>query len=310
MKVVLIAEESAGVQALNLLAESGCRVVSVMTSVPTRRPAILRGTTVATAAARLGYPVWPATLVRDAALGRRLREAEVDLILNVHSLYIIHPEVIAAARVGSFNLHPGPLPQYAGLNAPSWAILRGEERHAVTLHWMEPGIDTGAVAYTASFALSETDTGLSVSSKCVTLGLPLIARFLETGVRDPASIPAHPQDLRWRRYFSAAVPFGGKLSWLLGARTLTRFVRACDYHPLPSPWGYPLTRLGDKEVAVMKAKRTYKACAEPPGTLGQQVGRAAEVAAADEWVLLERVRVEGKTRRGNALPAMGSRFEV
>ena len=58
-------------------------------------------------------------------------------------------DVLEAPRIGSFNLHPGPLPEYAGLNAPSWAIYHGEQEHRVTLHWLDAGIDTGPIAYGA-----------------------------------------------------------------------------------------------------------------------------------------------------------------
>jgi len=55
--------------------------------------------------------------------------------------------VLGVPARGAWNLHPGPLPRYAGLNAPSWAIYRGEQRHGVTVHRMDRGIDTGDIAY-------------------------------------------------------------------------------------------------------------------------------------------------------------------
>ena len=61
------------------------------------------------------------------------------------------------------NLHPGPLPQYAGLNVPSWAIYNGEVTHGVSLHRMDSGIDTGPIAYQASVLIGPRDTGLSLS---------------------------------------------------------------------------------------------------------------------------------------------------
>ena len=67
--------------------------------------------------------------------------------MNVHSLFLIHPWS-SAPTIGSFNLHPGPLPEYAGLNVPSWAIYEGEKRsHGVTVHWMDEGVDTGPIAW-------------------------------------------------------------------------------------------------------------------------------------------------------------------
>jgi methionyl-tRNA formyltransferase len=160
---LLVAEESAGIQVLRALAASPHRVVAAMTAPPTRGG----GATVGGVAETLGVPVLPSERVRDAETADWIRAEGVDLLLNVHSLYLIVGEVVAAPRIGSFNLHPGPLPEYAGLNTPSWAIYNGEPRHGVTVHWMEPEVDTGPIAYSATFDLSESDTGLSVSARCV-----------------------------------------------------------------------------------------------------------------------------------------------
>ncbi len=81
------------------------------------------------------------------------------MLINVHSLLIMRGDVVEAPSIGSFNLHPGPLPGHAGLNAPSWAIFNDEARHAVTLHWMTAGIDTGAIVSEAWFDLPRTSSG-------------------------------------------------------------------------------------------------------------------------------------------------------
>ena len=83
-------------------------------------------------------------MVKDPALAESLRSEPVDLLLNVHSLYIVHQNVLAVPRSGAYNLHPAPLPRYAGLNSVSWAIYRGEKEHGVTFTKWKPGIDTGA----------------------------------------------------------------------------------------------------------------------------------------------------------------------
>src|SRR5580692_7331177 len=73
----------------------------------------------------------PVERVKDPELAESLRSAQVDLLLNVHSLYIIHQGVLAVPRLGAYNLHPAPLPRYAGLNSVSWAIYHGEKEHGV-----------------------------------------------------------------------------------------------------------------------------------------------------------------------------------
>lgn len=289
MKIVLVAEEAAGIQTLKLLHSTPHQVVAVLTSSKGAKHEF-RGATVASVANRLGYPVWDAKLVKDSALADTLREMQIDILLNVHSLHIIHPDLLSAPTIGSFNLHPGPLPRYAGLHAPSWAICEGEHKHAVTLHWMEAEIDTGPIAYLAPFDIGERDTGLSVSAKCVRLGLPLIASLLQTATSTPKAIPRIAQDLTQRRYFGPQVAYNGRLSWTLPAKKLIDFSRACSYAPLPSPWGNPKTRLHDRELAIVQMTRTYEPCSAPPGSVGKDLHDAVSVATADEWVLIHRVQ--------------------
>src|SRR5687767_14955429 len=115
LRVLVIAEEAAGMQTVRLLGDSPHEVVAVLT-----RGVGSDGGTVAGAASRLGYRVWPAPQVREHGFAETIRQEGVDLLLNVHSLFVLPADVVAAPRIGSFNLHPGPLPSYAGLNTPSW----------------------------------------------------------------------------------------------------------------------------------------------------------------------------------------------
>jgi methionyl-tRNA formyltransferase len=305
VNVLLVAEESAGIQTLRALAATDARLVGVLTA-PPRTGA---GATVASAAEQLGIETRPSDQVKGPELSRWMRERDVDLLLNVHSLYIVHDEVVAAPRIGSFNLHPGPLPEYAGLNAPSWAIYRGESEHAVTVHWMTPGIDTGDVAYEARFPIDPADTGLSLSIKCVREGLSLVVRLLEDARRGAGSIPRRAQDLARRRYYgSRDVPQDGRLEWARPARRIVDFVRAADYSPFASPWGHPRARLGDLELAVVRAALTGEPAAAAPGTVAAAETGGVHVAAGDEWILVQRLQIEGRYVPAGELLAPGQRL--
>ncbi len=288
MNIILIGEESAGVQMLHEIERTGHRVIAVMAS-PARVAA--SGACLWDAAAKLGLPTWPARLVKDHVLAEKMRAEEVDILLNVHSLHVIHGAVLGAPRIGAFNLHPGPLPRYAGLNAVSWAIYRGERSHGVTVHWMTPEIDAGPIAFQSFFPIDESDTALSLSARCVREGLPLMMRLLDVASKYPAEIPAVPQDMQKREYFNSGVPEGGKLSWEWPAQRIVDFVRACDYFPFRSPWGHPRTSMGTQELAVVKARRTRLASDSPPGTVGEFTGEGVKVASSDEWLLVTKLRI-------------------
>lgn len=302
VNVVLVAEESAGANALRLLAERDERVLAVLTSPPPDS-----GTTAATVAAELGVARLDPQLVRDPAFADWLAEHEVDLLLNVHSLLVANGTVLEAPRIGSYNLHPGPLPRFAGLNAPSWAIAEGETRHAVTVHRMTAEVDAGDVAYEAWFDVGPRDTGLRVATRCVREGLPLLARLLDDAAR--GTIPAQRQP-DGRRWFGREVPHDGRLPWQLGARRVVDLVRAADYAPFPSPWGTFATRVGDADVEIVRAARSGEPADAPAGTIGAPGERGVPVSAGDEWVVVERARRDGATTApAEALPA-GERCEL
>jgi methionyl-tRNA formyltransferase len=215
----------------------------------------------------------------------------VDLILNVHSLYIFHKNVLTAPRFGAFNLHPGPLPRYAGLNSISWALYHGEKTHGVTIHRMEPEIDSGPIVYQSWFPIAPQDTAFSLGFKCVKAGLQLVNKLLETMASDATKLPLTAQDLSKREYFPPGPPQGGRLSWFSPAEKIVNYVRASDYFPFRSPWGHPRSRLGEREIAIAKAEHTDLACSVPPGTVGERSGTGALVAALDKWVLVRKVKI-------------------
>jgi len=290
VNVLLIAEQAAGVKMLRALTGLDHRVVAVMAS--PMKPAVA-GATVWTVAESLGYPTWDARRVTDPRLAEAVRANEVDIMLNVHSLRIIDAAVLGAARYGGYNLHPGPLPRYAGLNSINWALYRGERIHGVTIHRMEAVVDAGAIAYQECFPVEPGDTALTVSARSVAIGVRLMLRLLQTAATDPSLVPAKEQDLTQREYFGCQVPCHGLLTWAQPAARAVDFVRACDYYPLPSPWGHPRASSAQGEIGIVKASRAGVATDAPPGTVGDTFGTSVRIACDDEWMSVVKVQVDG-----------------
>jgi methionyl-tRNA formyltransferase len=305
LRVLLIAEEAAGLQALRLVSGFPCELVAVMTRDPAGTSG---GATVAGIASRLGHPLWPLHRLKQNDFADAIRHEEIDLLLNVHALHVLPAEVVAAPKIGSFNLHPGPLPRYAGLNAPSWAIYHGERAHAVTVHWMDAGIDTGPIAYETPVEIEEDDTGLTLSAKCVRAGIPLLHDLLEAAGK--GAVPRLPQPAMVRRYYGREVPHEGRLLWTESAARIVNFVRACDYLPFSSPWGHPRTYLAGRELLILRAGRTGERRDSAPGTVGRRMGSDVLVAARDEWVRVQRVQAGDSTFPAADVLRPGEKFAV
>jgi methionyl-tRNA formyltransferase len=304
LRVLLAGEEAAGAQTLRLLHETGQEVVGVLTG---RAGAERSIGPLSSLAEQWGYRVWPARRVRDAAFAAELRAERVELLLNVHSLYVVKREVVEAPSIGSFNVHPGPLPEYAGLNAPSWAILHGERTHGVTVHWMDAGIDTGEIAYEARFEIAPDETAFTLSAKGVRAAIPLLRQLLEAAAAEPPAIPRAKQRAVPGRYYGREVPNGGRVDWRAGAEEVERFVRAADYGLFASPWGAPRAMLrGVGEVEIVKVARTGQPSDAAPGTIGDAEAGGVRVACADEWLLVKKIRVAGAAADPAARLAAGA----
>src|SRR5437899_1573216 len=103
VKILLAAEEAAGVQTLRAIAQSGHRIAGVMTAAVDEPR---RATGVRDLARQLGYDVWPARWVREPAFADRIRAEGVDLLLNVHSLYLVDERVLEAPEMSSTSYAP------------------------------------------------------------------------------------------------------------------------------------------------------------------------------------------------------------
>ncbi len=291
MKILLVAEESAGIQLLRELSAWPYEVVGVVCQTRDRTNHVA---SLHNFAVQKGYRTWPAAFVTVPQFANFIRRAEVDVLLNVHSLHILNQAVTQAPKLGSYNLHPGPLPAYAGLHCPSWALYHGEKQYGVTLHKMTAKIDAGPVVARAQFPISDADTALSLYAKCVRRGLPLILKTLAVLAENPSALKERPQDLSKRRYFGKTVPQNGQICWERPAREIFNFIRACNYRPFPSPWGFPRAQLQGKRVGIVRAALTGVTASERPGTLAKINAGGLWIAAADEYLCVQKVCLNGK----------------
>ncbi len=63
------------------------------------------------------------------------------------------------------NIHPSLLPKYKGLNTHQRAIDAGEKEHGVSVHFVSPELDAGAVILQASTSIATDDTAESLAGK-------------------------------------------------------------------------------------------------------------------------------------------------
>lgn len=113
---------------------------------------------------------------------RRLRELQPDWII-LGGGGILRPEVIRTARVGVLNVHPALLPWVRGCGVVGASLEHGVAVGA-TLHYVDPGIDTGAIIERRLLSIRPDDTLLgTLELAAMELSAEMMADAVEAIVR-------------------------------------------------------------------------------------------------------------------------------
>lgn len=130
-----------------------------------------------------------------------LDQLQPDVIMTYGTL-IIRPDLIAKARVAMINMHTGLSPTYRGSDTIFWPLHNGEpEFVGVTIHRVDPGVDSGAILHLATVRHDAEDDEHSLFAKAVVTGTPLLIQ----AAREEYDGLSHPVTQRLddgREYFS------------------------------------------------------------------------------------------------------------
>lgn len=86
---------------------------------------------------------------------------EPDAVVAAGFRHIVPEEVLEIPSEGCINVHPGYLPHARGFNPNVWSIVEGLPAGA-TVHYMDPGVDTGDVIARRRVETTFDDTGRSL----------------------------------------------------------------------------------------------------------------------------------------------------
>jgi phosphoribosylglycinamide formyltransferase 1 len=94
----------------------------------------------------------------EAAYLAALREARVDLVVLAGFMRILKGEFLRAFEGRVVNIHPSLLPSFPGLAAWKQALDYGVKFTGCTVHYVDQGIDTGAIIGQRAVPVRDGDT--------------------------------------------------------------------------------------------------------------------------------------------------------
>ncbi len=142
-----------------------------------------------------GIPVARHDRLGDEACLQALRELRPDLAI-LAGADIVPAAVLEIPRLGTLNAHYGLLPHYRGMNVTEWSVYH-DDPVGVSVHWVDPGIDTGAILARTPITVAAGDTLADLRAKHRQAAAQLLvacSRSIAAGTEQPIS--QQPQDGR------------------------------------------------------------------------------------------------------------------
>ncbi|MFL6531611.1 MAG: phosphoribosylglycinamide formyltransferase [Chthoniobacterales bacterium] len=94
----------------------------------------------------------------ENAVVRMLRDAAVELVVLAGFMRVLKEPMLQAFPRRIINIHPSLLPKYPGLEAWKQALAAGESVTGCTVHYVDRGIDSGAVIAQREVPILPNDT--------------------------------------------------------------------------------------------------------------------------------------------------------
>ncbi len=117
----------------------------------------------------------------DEPMLNALRELRPDYVI-LAATDIIKPSTLEIPSIGTINAHPGLLPFARGLGVVARSLERGVPV-GLTVHYVNPGIDTGDIIHREMVPVTETDTLESLERKADERAARALAEVIAAAAR-------------------------------------------------------------------------------------------------------------------------------
>lgn len=145
-------------------------------------------------ARRFGIPVLTPKTLRTPEAEEEFRAHAADAAVVVAYGLILPKPILAAPRLGCFNLHASALPRWRGAAPINRAVMAGDPETGVMVMRMEEGLDTGPIAMAERVAIEPDMTAGDLHHRLAPLGADLMARALAALEKDALVLTPQPSE--------------------------------------------------------------------------------------------------------------------
>ena len=133
----------------------------------------------------------------EKSLVAQLQAAEVDLVLLAGFMRVLKNDFLRAFEGRIVNIHPSLLPCFPGLQAWKQALDYGVKVTGCTVHFVDAGIDSGAIIGQQTVPVLDHDTPETLHQRIHAAEHDLYPRCVEALAR--GEITVHGRQVVWRK---------------------------------------------------------------------------------------------------------------
>ena len=113
---------------------------------------------------------YPSREAFDAEASRVIQAAAPDYLCLAGYMRILSPEFVRVFKGRMLNVHPALLPKFGGkgmfgIHVHEAVLAAGERESGATVHWVEEGVDSGAVLVQEKVPVLPGDTPQSLAAR-------------------------------------------------------------------------------------------------------------------------------------------------
>jgi phosphoribosylglycinamide formyltransferase-1 len=137
---------------------------------------------------------FPDRAARDEAMAGWLAAQEVELVVLAGYMQLLSPGFLDRFPQRVINVHPALLPAFAGIGAVEQALAYGVKLFGVTVHFVDEGVDSGAIILQRALDLPEATEAEAVRAALRPIEHDLLCEAVRLIARDAVRIdPANPR---------------------------------------------------------------------------------------------------------------------
>ncbi|MDP8212359.1 MAG: methionyl-tRNA formyltransferase [Candidatus Zapsychrus exili] len=190
----------------------------------------------------------------------KIKEISPDVIVSSDWETWISPEVAALANKAAINIHDALLPKYAGFSPVNWAIINGEKKTGVTIHYIEEEFDQGKIIAQETVFIEDNDTAAEVLKKILNQIPEIVLKSLD--LIESEKVEAKKQEVNDASFYHKISKKDCQINWHDSCDDVYSFIRA-----LSDPFSNAYTYFKGKKLEIKKASKANTVYCGIPGRL-------------------------------------------